>query len=63
MCVIMKTMFSPGYHHNGFKATHDLGTCFHDNICYADLPSVRFERSVSRGSLMTTYIKTYIFHH
>ena len=22
---IMKTMFSPGYHHNGFVATHTLG--------------------------------------
>ena len=24
MCVIMKTMCSPGYYHNGFVATHAL---------------------------------------
>ena len=23
--VIMKTMYPPGYHHNGFVATHALG--------------------------------------
>ena len=32
----MKTMCPPGYHHNGFVATHALGHmmygCFHDNI-------------------------------
>ena len=38
---IMKTMLRPGYHHNGFVATH---------------ASVRFEHSVLHGSLMTTYI-------
>ena len=39
--VIMKTMCPPGYHHNGFVATHALGHitgrahCFHDyiNVC------------------------------
>ena len=25
MCEIMKTMCPPGYHHNGFVATHALG--------------------------------------
>ena len=25
VCVIMKTMCPPGYHHNGFVATHALG--------------------------------------
>ena len=24
-CVIMKTMFPPSYHHNGFVANHALG--------------------------------------
>ena len=43
----MKTMCPPGYHHNGFVATH------------AHLASVRFEHSVRRGSLMTTYIYIY----
>ena len=23
--IIMKTMYTPGYHHNGFVATHALG--------------------------------------
>ena len=46
----MKTMCPPGYHHNGFVATHALGHY------YAHLASVRFEHSVCRGSLMTTYI-------
>ena len=48
--VIIKTMCPPGYHHNGFVATHAL---MHS---YAHLASVRFEHSVCRGSLMTTYI-------
>ena len=67
----MKTMCPPGYHHNGFVATHALGHmschkaivvitgrahCFHDYIYYAYLASVGFEHSVCRGSLMTTYI-------
>ena len=36
--VIMKTMCPPGYHHNGFVATHALvvitgrAHCFHDYI-------------------------------
>ena len=63
----MKAMYPPGYHHNGFVATHALGHkaimvitwrahCFHDNIyIYAHLASVRFEHSVCRGSLMTTF--------
>ena len=38
-------MCSPGYYHNGFVAT---------------LTSVRFEQSVCRGSLMTTYMYIYI---
>ena len=56
MYVIMKTMCPPGYHHNGFVATHALR-----HIYYAHLPSVRFEHSVCRGSLMTTYIYIYIY--
>ena len=43
---IMKTMFPPGYHHSGFVATD----------ASESLASVRFERSVCRESLMTTYI-------
>ena len=37
--------------------------CFHDYIYiyYAHLASVRFEHSVCRGSLMTTYIYIYIY--
>ena len=31
--------------------------CFHDNIYYAHLASVRFEHSVCHGSLMTTIYK------
>ena len=49
----MKTMCSPGYHHNGFVAT------------YAHLPSVRFEHSC-HGSLMTnthTHTHTHIYIH
>ena len=41
----MKTMCPPGYHHNGFVATHSLGHMM----------------SVCRGSLMTTYIYIYIY--
>ena len=41
----MKTMCPPGYHHNGFVATHALG-----HMMYG------FEHSVCRGSLMTTNI-------
>ena len=33
--------------------------CFHDNIYYAHLASMRFEHSVCRGSLMTIYIYIY----
>ena len=43
----MKTMCPPGYHHNGFVATHALG-----HMMRAHLASVRFEHSVCRGSLM-----------
>ena len=37
--------------------------CFHDYIYiyYAHLASVRFQHSVCRGSLMTTYIYIYIY--
>ena len=32
--VIMKTMCPPGYHHNGFVATHALGhVCVYTYIC------------------------------
>ena len=72
----MKTMFPPGYHHNGLVATHvpkcmschkaivvitGRTHCFHDNIYiiyYAHFASVRFEHSMCRGSLMTTYMTT-----
>ena len=30
--------------------------CFHDNIYYAHIASMRFEHSMSCGSLMTTQI-------
>ena len=49
MYVIMKTICPPGYHHNGFVATHALG-----HMMYAHLASMRFEHSLCRGSLMTT---------
>ena len=69
----MKTMCPPGYHHNGFVATHALGHMMYGYTLlvpmnqkvlnklskenyYAHLASVRFEPSVYRGSLMTTYI-------
>ena len=52
----MKTMCPPGYHHNGFVATHALG-----HMMYGYLASVRFEHSVCRGSLMTTNIYIYIY--
>ena len=62
----MKTICPPGYHHNGFVATHALGyhiSCaqVHECIYYAHLASVRFEHSLYRGSLMTTYIYIYIY--
>ena len=50
----MKTMCPPGYHHNGFVATHALGhMVFY--IAPILLGSVRFELSVCCGSLMTTF--------
>ena len=49
----MKTMCPPSYHHNGFMVTHALG--------YMMYGFVRFEHSVCRGSLMTTYIYIYIY--
>ena len=66
-------MCPPGYHHNGFVATHALGHMMYDYTLlvpmnqkvlnklskehsYAHLASVKFEPSVCRGSLMTTYI-------
>ena len=30
---IMKTMCSPGYHHNGFVATHVLGHMMYGSSC------------------------------
>ena len=35
--------------------------CFHDNIYYAHLASVRFEHSLCRRSLMATYILYHIY--
>ena len=35
--------------------------CIYKHIYYAHLASVRFEHSVCRGSLMTTYIYVYIY--
>ena len=52
----MKTMCPPGYHHNGFVATHALG-----HMMYAHLASVRFEHSVCRGSLIISYIYVCIY--
>ena len=55
--VSTKTMCSPGYHHNGFMATHALGYIMYSlHIYYARLAFVRFEHSLCRGSPMTTYI-------
>ena len=31
---IMKTMCPPGYHHNGFVATHALGHIVRNNPCF-----------------------------
>ena len=31
--VIMKTMCPPGYHHNGFVATHELCVCVYICVC------------------------------
>ena len=58
----MKTMCPPGYHHNGFVATHALGHIVFmiTYIYYAHRASVRFQHSVCRGSPMTTYIYIYI---
>ena len=49
-------MCLPGYHHNGFVATHAHGQMM---CCYAHLASVRFEHSVCRGSLVIIYIYIY----
>ena len=50
----------PGYHHNGFVAIFMMYgytlLMTMNQIYYAHLASVRFELSVCRGSLMTTYI-------
>ena len=32
MYVIMKTMCPPGYHHNGFVATHALGQMMYGDV-------------------------------
>ena len=37
-CVIMKTMCPPGYHHNGFAATHALGHMMYSYV-YIMCPS------------------------
>ena len=60
---IMKTICSPGYHHNGFVATHALRdmTCIHPS-CFCDIWA-----PCCRGSLLTTYIDykldKYIYTH
>ena len=48
----MKTMCPPGYHQNSFVET-SCPSC--------RLASVRFEHSVCRGSLITTYAYIYIY--
>ena len=58
----MKTMCLPGYHYNGFAATHALGHMMYEVLKF-HLTSVRFEHFVCRGSLMTTYIYIYIYIH
>ena len=45
----MKTMCPPGYHHNGFVATHALGHMMYGSTLLVPM-------NQSRGSLMTTYI-------
>ena len=50
----------PGYHRNGFVATHALGHMMHiifmiAHIYCTHLAFVRFEHYVCRGSLMITY--------
>ena len=60
----MKRMHPPGYHHNGFVATHALGHRMYRRVpkcmmvitgrahCFHDyvhLTSVKFEQSVCRG--------------
>ena len=37
--VIMKTMCPPGYHHNGFVATHALGQMMYGNHKYGNRTS------------------------
>ena len=37
VCVIMKTMCPPGYHHNGFVATHALGHYIYIYIYKAEI--------------------------
>ena len=44
MHAIMKTMFHPGYHHNGLVATHALGHMMYG----AHFAYVRFEHSLCR---------------
>ena len=44
---IMKTMFSPRYHHNDFWQ-HDI------RLCYTHLASVRFDHSAYCELLLTT---------
>ena len=69
---IRKTMCPPGYHHNGFVVTHELGHKMYGytllislfswlHIYYAHLAYVRFEHSVCRRSFITTYIYIYIY--
>ena len=53
----MKTMCPPGYHQNGFVATHALGHIYTTLV----LLLLIFEHSVCHGSLMTTYIHVYHF--
>ena len=50
---IMKTMHPPGYQHNGFVAN-----VFMIGYVLRSSSSMRFENSVCRGSLMTTYMYT-----
>ena len=68
--VIMKTMCSSGYQHNGFMVTHALGHIMHSYTLLVpmnqrvlsklskdhNIASGRIEHYVCRGSLITTYI-------
>ena len=60
---IMKTIFPPGHHHNGFLATHALGdmTYIYPS-CFCKIWTL-----CCRGSLLTTYINytlyKYIYTH